>query len=232
MKNLFLFLFISLSIGLSSLQAQVTGPAILDLESTNQGLLLPRLTTFQRDNIVDPVDGLVIYNVGDGYINYYDQFESGWVELKPEPSLIDKSQVLTYGPADFKASRSSDTSSSGYGSGGISITSPSIARLICPINLPTGTVITSLKLFYVDESDTAEMAITLKSEGLETVGFIHLYEFNTGVPSSSSDIQVQVAPTDITIDSFNSYFIDVYSTNWSSDMVIKGVQVSYTLPNG
>jgi hypothetical protein len=36
--------------------------AILELESVSKGLLLPRLTTAQRDAIVAPAEGLIIYN--------------------------------------------------------------------------------------------------------------------------------------------------------------------------
>ena len=47
--------------------------SILDLTSTTMGLLLPRMTTAQRNAIVSPVDGLMIYNSTtksfDGYSN-------------------------------------------------------------------------------------------------------------------------------------------------------------------
>ena len=37
--------------------------AILDVVSTNQGVLLPRMTTPQRNSIVNPYNGLIIYNI-------------------------------------------------------------------------------------------------------------------------------------------------------------------------
>jgi hypothetical protein len=41
----------------------INASAILEIESTNQGLLLPRMTTAQRDaSILSPIAGLVIYN--------------------------------------------------------------------------------------------------------------------------------------------------------------------------
>jgi len=41
----------------------INASAILEIESTNQGLLLPRMTTTQRDaSIKSPTAGLVIYN--------------------------------------------------------------------------------------------------------------------------------------------------------------------------
>ncbi|MFB0924050.1 MAG: hypothetical protein QMB65_02005, partial [Vicingaceae bacterium] len=36
--------------------------SILDVSSTNKGLLIPRLTTTERDNITLPAKGLIIYN--------------------------------------------------------------------------------------------------------------------------------------------------------------------------
>ncbi|MCS6790968.1 MAG: hypothetical protein NZ580_08325, partial [Bacteroidia bacterium] len=46
--------------------------AILHLESTQKGLLLPRLTRAQRDAIPNPPRGLVIFNVEDSVIQYYN----------------------------------------------------------------------------------------------------------------------------------------------------------------
>jgi hypothetical protein len=43
--------------------------SILDLTSTTKGLLLPRMTTVQRDAISGPPSGLVIYNSTTGKIN-------------------------------------------------------------------------------------------------------------------------------------------------------------------
>ncbi len=46
--------------------------AILHLESSTKGLLLPRLTTAQRDAIVNPPRGLVIFNTTDSVIQYFN----------------------------------------------------------------------------------------------------------------------------------------------------------------
>lgn len=50
--------------------------AILDLTSTTQGFLPPRMTTTQRDAITSPATGLMIYNTTDSKINYYNG--AGW----------------------------------------------------------------------------------------------------------------------------------------------------------
>ncbi len=45
--------------------------AILDIESSNKGFLLPRLTENQRNNINSPISGLMIFNTDDSCINFY-----------------------------------------------------------------------------------------------------------------------------------------------------------------
>lgn len=43
--------------------------AILDVQSTTKGLLIPSMTTFQRNAIVSPAEGLMIYNTTTHEIN-------------------------------------------------------------------------------------------------------------------------------------------------------------------
>ena len=43
--------------------------AILDVKSTTKGLLIPSMTTTQRNDIVSPAEGLIIYNTTTGQIN-------------------------------------------------------------------------------------------------------------------------------------------------------------------
>ncbi len=46
--------------------------AMLDVSSTTKGLLLPRMTTVQRDAIVAPNIGLIIYNLQDSCFNIFN----------------------------------------------------------------------------------------------------------------------------------------------------------------
>jgi hypothetical protein len=46
--------------------SNVSPSAILEVKSSSKGLLLPRLTTTQRDAIVSPELGLLIYNSTSG----------------------------------------------------------------------------------------------------------------------------------------------------------------------
>ncbi len=52
--------------------------AILDIQSTNQGVLFPRITTVQRNLISNPPDGLQIYNTDERCFNYYDSLNALW----------------------------------------------------------------------------------------------------------------------------------------------------------
>ncbi len=52
--------------------------AMLDVYSSTKGFLPPRLTTIQRDAILSPASGLVIYNTDTKCIQFYDG--SGWRE--------------------------------------------------------------------------------------------------------------------------------------------------------
>lgn len=65
--------------------------SVLDVFSTNKGLLIPRLTTVQRDLIVSPATGLMIYNttLNNGELNIGTPSTPNWIGLKrPETPLI------------------------------------------------------------------------------------------------------------------------------------------------
>ena len=53
--------------------------AVLDVSSTTQGLLPPRMTTAQRDAILSPADGLVIFNITNNSLQVKNSL--GWVSL-------------------------------------------------------------------------------------------------------------------------------------------------------
>ena len=45
--------------------------AMLEVSSSSKGILIPRLTEAERDEIANPVQGLLIYNTDDDCFNYY-----------------------------------------------------------------------------------------------------------------------------------------------------------------
>jgi hypothetical protein len=50
----------------------------LEISSTSQGFLPPRMTVAQRDSISNPAEGLMIFNLSSGCPNYY--FSGRWYE--------------------------------------------------------------------------------------------------------------------------------------------------------
>ncbi len=58
-------------VGINSDGANPDGSAMLDVNSTTRGLLPPRMTTIQRDAIVSPVAGLIIYNTDNKRIEVF-----------------------------------------------------------------------------------------------------------------------------------------------------------------
>ena len=85
--------------------------AKLDIASTTQGLLPPRMTTVQRDAISSPATGLVIFNTSTNSLETKNS--SGWVALSssfvPMPAIVIGTQqwmrenldVLTYRNGDI-----------------------------------------------------------------------------------------------------------------------------------
>ncbi|UCG88387.1 MAG: hypothetical protein JSW71_07550, partial [Gemmatimonadota bacterium] len=83
--------------------------AVADLESTTKGLLIPRMTTTQRDAISSPATGLIIYNTTTNQRNFYNG--SAWVVVEDQgnkaqasgyPSL-DGSSLVVQNPANATA---------------------------------------------------------------------------------------------------------------------------------
>lgn len=61
-------LFSQLGIGTSTPDPS----AILELQSTDQGFLLPRLNTLQQQNIVDPATGLMVFNTDSSKVYFFN----------------------------------------------------------------------------------------------------------------------------------------------------------------
>lgn len=60
--------------------------ALLELSSTERGLLLPSMTTAQRNAISDPADGLLIFNTITSCLNYYAN--GNWQEVRGTPPCL------------------------------------------------------------------------------------------------------------------------------------------------
>ena len=68
------FIFISAQTENISINNNGTPPdpsAILDVQSNDKGVAFPRMTTDQRNAIVNPTEGLIIYNTDSHCFEYY-----------------------------------------------------------------------------------------------------------------------------------------------------------------
>lgn len=86
MKNLKLFYYSCILLfAVSTANAQIgigtTSPnasAKLDISSTDKGLLIPRMTTTQRDNIESPSQGLMVFNTETQCLDVYNATDDAW----------------------------------------------------------------------------------------------------------------------------------------------------------
>lgn len=90
MKRNALFLAITLSLGGYSTFAQnnvgigtnTPNPnAVLEMQSTNQGVLVPRMTTLQRNAIAAPSEGLMVYDIDVNCFFFYESTSAAWQNL-------------------------------------------------------------------------------------------------------------------------------------------------------
>jgi hypothetical protein len=77
-----LFLFQSVfsqNVGINDSGAAPNASAMLDVASSNKGMLVPRMNSFLRNLISSPATGLLVYDTNTNSFWYYDG--SGWVEI-------------------------------------------------------------------------------------------------------------------------------------------------------
>ena len=74
-------------VAINTTGAPANASAILDVSSTDKGLLIPRMTTNNRTNDVTPVAGLLVYDTDTESFWYYDGTQSSWVEIKAGSAL-------------------------------------------------------------------------------------------------------------------------------------------------
>jgi hypothetical protein len=87
---LLLFFFLSFignaQIGIGTITPNAS--SVLDITSTTQGLLTPRMTTTQKNAIVTPSDGLIVYDTTLKSFYYYNATAVAWIPLLNGPSPI------------------------------------------------------------------------------------------------------------------------------------------------
>ena len=93
MKRIFAFLaFIQFCIAISAQVAigkneAPVKSAVLELVASDKGLLLPRLTTVQREAIANPADGLCVYDTDENRIYHYNTTTTKWEKVGTETDI-------------------------------------------------------------------------------------------------------------------------------------------------
>ncbi|MCX6266186.1 MAG: hypothetical protein NTW16_02350 [Bacteroidetes bacterium] len=84
MKHILIYIFLAISLHLHSqvaISIDSSGPdnsAMLDVKSTDKGLLIPRLSTAERNAIVSPSNSLMIFNTSTRCFEAYNEITSVW----------------------------------------------------------------------------------------------------------------------------------------------------------
>ena len=73
------FLIIHAQVGINDDNSLPDASAMLDVKSTAKGILVPRMTTSQRDLVNSPATGLMIYNISTKVFNFYNGI--AWIAI-------------------------------------------------------------------------------------------------------------------------------------------------------
>lgn len=68
-------------VAINNTGAEADASAILDVTSTEKGMLVPRMTTVQRTAIASPANGLLVYDTDTQSFWHYNDNDSNWIEF-------------------------------------------------------------------------------------------------------------------------------------------------------
>ncbi|WP_235830957.1 autotransporter outer membrane beta-barrel domain-containing protein [Flavobacterium ustbae] len=99
---LFFFLLSAVSqaqIGIGTITPDAT--SILDITSTTQGMLAPRMTTAQRTAITTPAESLLVFDTTEKAFYFYNTLSATWVKMANESALKRNNYKLVKSAADL-----------------------------------------------------------------------------------------------------------------------------------
>ncbi len=102
----FLTLQLSAQVSITTDGSAPNSSSMLDVKSTNKGVLIPRMSTTQKNAIANPAPGLLVYDTTEQTVYMYDGRQ--WLGFAPLTNLQRPANNFTYGP--YK----SDTTLAGY----------------------------------------------------------------------------------------------------------------------
>ena len=201
------------------------GSAILDASSTNKGMLIPRMTTIQRNAIVSPANSLLIFNTTSQCFEGYNANSSTWVAFScigcpapAQPSAITGTGTVCQSQSgvtfsvtkvtgttySWSYSGTGFTINSGYGTNSInadfsaSATSGTISVTgsnACGSSTASTLSITLIPSLASPTEDTHTPAMTAISWNWSTVSGATGYQWNTSNTYPGAGINVVASPT-------------------------------------
>jgi trimeric autotransporter adhesin len=196
MNKLKLLLLSALALGAYTASAQVKvgdnvtnidDNAVFEMESTTQGLLLPRMTAAQRDAIATPTNSMLVYNTTEGCINIYNASETRWKSICGE---------VADGSAEYVTDCASLSVSGTYYTG-VEL-DPDTNYLTVNVDVSElGTyeiLVNAAGMYFADSgtfTTTGTQAITLAGTGYPLVAGQNFATFNFGSALCSTVISVQ-----------------------------------------
>ena len=69
------------NVSISDVPATPNPTSVLDVSSTTKGMLMPRMTTVQRNAIITPANGLLVYDIDVNCVMYYSTTLASWNSL-------------------------------------------------------------------------------------------------------------------------------------------------------
>ncbi len=214
------------SVGIGT--ATPNSKAILDLQSTGKGFLLPRMTEAQRLAIPSSVPtGLMVYQTDKEsgiYVNLNFLF-TNWVRLSYDKSRLD---TLIIGHESFLPGFSSHNYFHHPWNVRYMDGTTAAHRLMCNIPLPSGTLIKRITFFYLDQSTTSDLVFEI-DRGLLNQGSISS-EATISSSSASDLIRSITLLGDREIKGSEFYFrVIVRTTNgWQGNQLgLKAMRIIY-----
>jgi hypothetical protein len=89
------------NVSISDTPATPDPSSVLDVKSVTKGMLMPRMTTAQRNAIISPANGLLVFDTNIDCVMYYSSTTASWNSLctgSTATSLIANTSPVTAGP--------------------------------------------------------------------------------------------------------------------------------------
>lgn len=84
------------SVAINTDGSTANASAILDVKSTDKGVLIPRMTKTERNNIATPATGLLIYQNGPDSVGFYYYNGSKWIAFAQQLETTTISVIMNY----------------------------------------------------------------------------------------------------------------------------------------